>query len=219
MDERVMVRGGAHAMTNTQRFVKQNKEILVRFLILVLAVAVMLFAVWLTTRLTMKKAYEAQIEAVKVEVERDTEERLAEYYREMYGVSELEKQNAAMEDEAREIAKVLYPMRNNTEAGLRSAVWCVLNRVNSQWYPDTVYGVVSQKDNFMGWNDDNPVLDNLYQIALREVQRWHNGMHSIDVDFVFLVWNPNEIVLQTTFEGGRGCHYWYESDWNKVGGA
>ena len=221
MDERIAVintRGGAHAMTNSQRFVRQNKEILVRFLMLLGGIVVLCVGVWLTTRITMQKMYEAKIEEVKAEVARETEEKLTEYYREMYGVSEIEQKNAAVEEEARQIAKVLYPMRNNSEKGLRSAVWCVLNRVDSQWYPDTVYGVVSQQGNFMGWSDDNPVLDSLYQLTLREVQRWHNGMHMIDVDFVFLNWSPNEIILQTKFEGGRGCHYWYESDWDKVGG-
>lgn len=59
------------------------------------------------------------------------EQRIAAQLREEYGVTEAEALEIQIQEEAKTIAKILYPMRNNNARGLRSAVWCVLNRVDN----------------------------------------------------------------------------------------
>ena len=108
---------------------------------------------------------------------------------------------------------MLYPMQYNSDNGLKSACWCALNRVSSQWYPNSVYDVCAQEKQWMGWSDNNPVIERLYKIAFDAVTQWHKGIHAVGSDFLFLDWNTKEITLRTTFEAGKGCHYWYEDDW------
>lgn len=192
------------------RFWKQNREIVIRFGMLLL---VMLIACLITRARTVKKLEARFAETLKVEcmrVEQETAARL----REEYNVTYHEEQKSQMEIEATAIAKMLYPMQYNTDEGLRSACWCVFNRVESRLYPETVELVCAQKSQFMGWDEGNPVIQRLYDLALAEVQAWHNGVHPMDTGYLWLEWNSKEITLRTTYEGGRGCHYWYESDWS-----
>lgn len=193
-----------------KRFVRQNREIVIRFLILVAVVLAICLMVRHSTTVRLNKEWNERLTEACILTEQETTERL----RAEYNVTYHEEQKTQMELEATAIAKMLYPMQYNTDAGLRSAAWCVLNRVDSQTYPDTVEAVCSQKSQFMGWDESNPVVQRLYDIALAEVKRWHEGVRSVGPDYLYLEWTPGEITLRTTFEGGRGCHYWYESDWD-----
>ena len=192
------------------RFWKQNKEIVLRFMVLLIVIlsACLITKVRVTKKL--KADFAVQLTAARIQVEQETMARL----REEYNVTYHEEQKSQMEIEATALAKMLYPMQYNTDEGLRSACWCVFNRVESSLYPSTVEMVCAQKSQFMGWDERNPVIQRLYDIALAEVKAWHNGVHPMDVGFLYLEWNTKEITLRTTYEGGRGCHYWYESDWN-----
>ena len=199
--------------SNMRKLIEQNGDILIRFGILILFIVVVVVVSCLIVRhktiVKMEKVFEQRIEEVKAETEAETTERL----RAVYGADEKDEKTTNMIVEANEIAKVLYAYRWNSDEGLRSAVWCVLNRVDSRLYPDTVKGVCSQDKQWMGWSDDNPVIQHLSDIAFEELKLWHSGVHSVGPEFLFLEWTSSEITLRTTFEGGRGCHYWYESDW------
>lgn len=115
-----------------------------------------------------------------------------------------------IEREAESIAKVLYGTAlNNSEDGQRAVVWCIINRTEHQNYPDTVAEVCRQEQQWMGYSDDNPVLENLYELALAELKVWHNDGHRpMSKDFVFLSWSENEIVLRDKFEVKPNTHYW-----------
>lgn len=117
---------------------------------------------------------------------------------------------SAIEKEAEFIAKVLYGTAlNNSEDGQRAVVWCIINRTEHQNYPDTVAEVCRQEQQWMGYSDDNPVLENLYELALAELKVWHNDGHRpMSKDFVFLSWSENEIVLRDKFEEKPNTHYW-----------
>lgn len=163
------------------------------------------------TKAELAEQYEAQY------VEQLAQERIniEQELKEEYGFDKVDEQRSVIETEAMEIAKVLYPMQHNSENGLKSAVWCVINRVESSIYPNTIEEVCSQNAQWMGWSEDNPVIDNLYNIALEQLEIWHNGStRPMDASYLFLDWNSTEITLRTTFEEKRGTHYWYEEDWN-----
>ena len=154
--------------------------------------------------------------AEKLAVERwSAEQKLASQLREEYGVTDAEALEIRIQEEAKTIAKILYPMRNNKANGLRSAVWCVLNRVDNplDMYPDDVYSVCSQKLAFMGWSDENPVIENLYSIALKELRVWHNGIRPMGTEFVILYWDSREIILRDQIQE-HGAHVWTEDDWD-----
>ena len=115
---------------------------------------------------------------------------------------------AAMREDAKQIAKVLYGVRTNNTADLRTLVWCVLNRVDNKAYPNTIAEVVAQEHQWMGYSDSNPVLDDLFNIAYGEVEIWYGGIRPCPPDYVFMNWTPSEITLRDTFEFSSKTHSW-----------
>lgn len=193
-----------------RKFAEQNREIVRNIVIMVVVALVACIITGIGTSARLKKKYEMRIAS---EVSRARQE-LTLQYRSEYGLDEADALAKTIDSEAKYLAKMLYPMQYNTDEGLKSACWCAINRVGSKWYPDTIQEVCEQKEQWMGWSDENPVVERLYNIASEQLRLWHNGVHAIGTDYVFLSWNSKEITLRTTYEGGSGCHYWYEEDWN-----
>ena len=114
-----------------------------------------------------------------------------------------------IKSEAEYIAKVLYgTAQNNTERDQRTVVWCILNRVDSIAYPNTVKEVCEQPAQWMGYSDKNPVLAALYNIALKELETWHNDYRPVSSDYVYMSWSSREITLRDTYEKSAGTRYW-----------
>ena len=150
-------------------------------------------------------------------VKRNTEQEMAVKYAEelqAYKDAEMGKRivtgndskAAAMREDAKAIAKVLYGVKGNNETDLRTLVWCVLNRVDNKGYPGTVAEVVAQDRQWMGYSDSNPVLDDLFNLALGELDIWYGGIRPCSPDFVFMNWTPSEITLRDTFEFSSKTH-------------
>ena len=191
-----------------RRFVSQNREIVRNMCVVLAALLVTNLLTFVYTKrdttVEMQKLMASQIAAASFRTEQETMARM----KEQYGINAENAEKAVMEEEAKVVAKVLYAMRNNREAGLHLACWAIFDRVDSLRYSDDVYSVCSAKDAFMGWSDGNDVLDNLYKIALEEVQRWHRGIRPLSASFVYLYWTPSEIYL---FDDSG--HKFFESDW------
>ena len=113
-----------------------------------------------------------------------------------------------IQKEAEYIAKVLYGYQYNSERDLRTAVWCILNRVDNPAYPDTVQAVCQQENQWIGYSDDNPVLTDLYNLAIEELTTWHNNYRPVSKDYVYMSWSSKEIKLRDTFEKSDNTRYW-----------
>lgn len=114
-----------------------------------------------------------------------------------------------IDQEAKYLAKMLYGnARNNSERDQRTNVWCALNRVDSPGYPNSVQGVCEQESQWMGYSDNNPVLNNLYELAKAELIKWHNGERPCLSDYVYMSWSSKEIVLRDTYEKTPSTRYW-----------
>lgn len=71
------------------------------------------------------------------------------------------------------LAQMLYgEARGCTVNNQMKCVWCVLNRVDDQRFPDTIIDAVSQPGQFYGYNPNFPVWDDLYAVALDVLTRW-----------------------------------------------
>lgn len=148
----------------------------------------------------MEHQYRAQMQAY---IEQQEQERMASSL-----VTGEESRKAAMDLEAREIARVLYGIKDNSENDLRTAVWCILNRVDNPGYPGNIYQVCAQSQQWMGYSPENPVLDNLYKIAMEELTTWYNGTRPVDSAFVYLNWTPSKITLRNAWENNSDTEYW-----------
>lgn len=113
------------------------------------------------------------------------------------------------EQQAQALARVLYGVKDNSDADLRTMCWCVFNRVDSPDYPDTLEEVIDQPSQWMRYDPENPVIENLYRIAEQELTAWQDGKtRPITSDFVFMNWSPTEITLRDNWEDGSRTHYW-----------
>lgn len=107
------------------------------------------------------------------------------------------------------LSKVLYGVKDNSTDDLRTYCWCVFNRVDNPNYPDTIEEVISQPKQWMRYDEENPVLETLYDLAYTELVRWQDGSRRpVSNEFVFMNWSPSEIVLRDKFENNQSAHYW-----------
>ena len=71
------------------------------------------------------------------------------------------------------VAKMLYgESRGCSVDNQRKAVWCVLNRVDDERYPDSIIAVLSQSGQFHGYSPNHPVWDELTAVAEDVLTRW-----------------------------------------------
>ena len=117
---------------------------------------------------------------------------------------------AAARADREAVARVLYGTAlHHSEDAQRAVVWCILNRVDSSLYPDTIEAVCKQESQWMGYADDNPVIESLYRIADEVISGWESGGYrAVSPDYLFLSWTQDEIILRTTFNEGKNTHYW-----------
>lgn len=197
------------------KYVKKKSRLvsiqMVIIYVLVLAIAVMVTAV------SQRTKYERQIEELNIKHETDMEALRDELY-ESY-VSQMAKLEQyyeyggdvdQIEQEAEYIAKVIYgTARNHVSSDQKAVVWCILNRVEHYAHPNTVAEVCEQPKQWMGYSSDNPVLTDLYELALTELKIWHSeGHRPISNEYIYLSWSSKEIMLRDTFEETKNTHYW-----------
>lgn len=116
---------------------------------------------------------------------------------------------AQLDSEAQALAKVLYGVKDNSTDDLRTYCWCVLNRVDSPDYPETLEEVIDQPQQWMRYSPDNQVLESLYQIARAELDAWHkDSRRPVSSEFVFMNWTPSRIVLRDRWETDGFTNYW-----------
>ena len=141
------------------------------------------------TILQMGDAHKEEIQALRAEYENLTPEEL-------------------LKQEGEFLARMLYAYRNNSERDLRTAVWCALNRTDSPGFPNSVKEVCQQESQWIGYSDDNPILNDLYELAIEELTTWHNNYRPVNKDYVYMSWSSKEIKLRDTYEKSDSTRYW-----------
>lgn len=150
-----------------------------------------------------------------------TEERMAAVYaQELQEYKEEQEQARAAQEvadpyleqlnsEAESLARVLYGIKDNDESDLKTYCWCVFNRVDNSSYPSTLEDVIAQPKQWVQYDPENPILEDLYQIAYEQLDEWYSNSHRpCSSEYVFVNWTPNDICLRDNFREGSGTHYW-----------
>ena len=194
---------------------KKNHFIGIHQVVAMFALAILLSV--MITSICQRAKYEKQIEEIntnhEVEMEALRDELYGNYVSQM---AELEKYYeyggdvSQIELEAEYIAKVIYgTARNHADSDKKAVVWCILNRVEHHSHPNTIAEVCEQPKQWMGYSDENPVLEDIYDLALAELKTWHNGGHRpMSNDYIYLTWSSKEILLRDTFEENKSTNYW-----------
>ena len=86
------------------------------------------------------------------------------------------------EEDVAEVAKMLWgEARGCTRDNQIKCVWVVLNRVDDERFPDTIHGVLSQPNQFHGYDPAFPVTDELYSVAFDVLTRWSYEKQGVPV--------------------------------------
>lgn len=116
----------------------------------------------------------------------------------------------AMDAEAEALAKLLYGYRNNSTRDRKTLIWCVLARVDSKAYPGSVEAVIAQPQQWMFYSDGNPVRQDDKDLALEQLQAWHDGRYpaGFSDDFVYAEWSQSDVALRNTWEKDSSTSWW-----------
>ena len=105
--------------------------------------------------------------------------------------------------DAKYLANVTWGEARGCSVTEQAAVmWCVLNRVDSPLYPDSVGEVVTQRAQFNGYSESNPITQEMLQLANSVLTYWSEGDDSGRV-------LPKEYLYFT----GDGEHNYFYTTW------
>lgn len=81
------------------------------------------------------------------------------------------------------MAQMLYgEARGCTRENQQKAVWCVLNRVDDERFPDSIIGVLTQAGQFHGYSAAFPVWNELKEVAEDVMIRWSMEKQGAEVE-------------------------------------
>lgn len=71
------------------------------------------------------------------------------------------------------IAKTVWgEARGCSKLEQAAVIWCILNRVDHESMPNDIIGVVTQKNQFVGYSPNHPVTDEIYALTIDVMSRW-----------------------------------------------
>lgn len=120
------------------------------------------------------------------------------------------------EAEVEMLARVLWGEARGVPSDMEKAavVWCVLNRVDAERWPDTVAGVVTEPSQFAGYSPDYPATEELKAIAADVLTRWERERREggdvgrvLPAEYFFFTGDGERNYFRTEFTGGT---FW---DW------
>ena len=77
------------------------------------------------------------------------------------------------EDDAKVLAKTVWgEARGCSETQQAAVVWCILNRVDSPLFPNSIQEVVKQPQQFAGYSGRNPVDPEILKLVYDVLSRW-----------------------------------------------
>lgn len=110
------------------------------------------------------------------------------------------------EDDVAEVAKMLWgEARGCTRENQIKCAWVVVNRVDDERFPDTIQGVLSQPNQFHGYDTSYPVTDELYSIAFDVLTLWSYEKQGIPVrrelpnSFLWFTGNGRENIFREVY--------------------
>lgn len=109
------------------------------------------------------------------------------------------------------LAKALYGEARGVQSKAKQAavVWCILNRVDDERWPNTIQEVCVTSQ-FNGYDPDNPLDLDMYELAFDVYSRWeqeHNGVQDVGRTL------PREYV----FFHGDGTENWFRTEYEHTG--
>ena len=189
---------------HTARFIRRHG---------ITVVALALFAAW-TFGVSAVSKHNARVEAeerLSAQYAAEYEAKLQAYIDEQDAIRRAvgdESLQAQMEREADALARAIGPMK--TKRMKQSMLWNILVRVDSPFYPNTVEDVIAQPQQWMFYDERNPIRDDDRALALEQLQFWHEGRYpsGLTAEFVYGEWSSDDYVLRDTWEKTYSTNTW-----------
>jgi len=122
---------------------------------------------------------------------------------------------AVMQREAEAVAKAFYGIRNfivkyhYTEKDLKTYARCMFNRADAANGLYDLETVIGRKDQFLGYDSKNPVLNEYYTVAQAAVEEWHREtVKPCDVSYQYAELTENGIYLAAEFGADGYARRW-----------
>lgn len=133
----------------------------------------------------------------------ENKKKLVEILKKKYGITTMAQLN-----QVELIAKTVYGEALVTQSDMEMAAvaWCILNRVDSPKYPDTIEEVVTQRRQFHGYSEEHPVIPRVEKLVRDVLDRWYAEKNG-DTDCGRVL--PKDYIY---FEG-NGRHNHYSTEW------
>lgn len=181
------------------------------YLIVVCIVAFFIsFICWGIDIRTRKEA-EAMTAALLAEMDAEHEAMMAEA--EAAERALLESEEHIMTEEAKVVAKAFYGIRRfvekygYTQSDLETYARCMFNRADATG--QTLEAVVSKKDQFLGYSENNQLVKEYYDFAIKFVNEWHNEeVKPCDISYQFAELEDDGIWLVKNFNADGKERRW-----------
>lgn len=158
---------------------------------------------------TIEPTMEIVIETIEVEVFRYTTEKENIEYR---------------EEEIEALCKCVWGEARGCSKTKQAAVaWCVLNRVESEQFPNDIISVLEQPGQFDGYNLDYPVDSQIYVLVVDVFNRWSIEQESLGSvgrvlpkEYMWFAGTGTENVFRDAYNGNYNIWDWsLESPYKK----
>ena len=116
---------------------------------------------------------------------------------------------AADPADMRRLAQMVWGEARGVELKVEqeAVIWCVFNRIDDPRFPDTIAEVCTQSQ-FHGYDPDNPVEPELYDMALRVWNEW-NRLHLGDPTAV------RTLPVEYVYFHGDGERNWFRTEYEE----
>lgn len=147
---------------------------------------------WLVVALLVALSISFVIWGVNIRTQRRADEQtaiaLATYQAEQKAIEEermaeleaaTKSAEAIKKAEAEDAAKALYGIRNFISKygyqprDLRTYVRCMIDRVEYGNGVNDLHAIIAQEAQFLGYSEKNPVLEEYFNVAMEEIEKWH----------------------------------------------
>ena len=148
------------------------------------------------------KSINEQAEKRIAAIEQRYQSELAAAQSQTVGSATQSTQQTTYSADAEYIAKVVAGCATYYSENVQRAVaWCVLNRVDSALYPDTIKEVCEQANQWQGYDPNLPYTQGTYEMALEVLDTKTRGrLRPIDSDMLWLVLNDDgSVTLRNKF--------------------
>lgn len=166
---------------------------------------------WWGMDIHTRKQAEAMTAEYVAQINAEQEQKIAEAEAEQAAF--LASQEHIRTEEAKTVAKAFYGIRNfvdkygYTQKDLETYARCIFNRADATG--QSISDVVSKKDQFLGYSDNNQLVKEYYDLAIRLVDEWHDEeVKPCDASYQWAELTEHGVYLRNSFKADGYARRW-----------